>query len=84
MGVAGCFKNKSWGVWAAIPTACLARFAFTFISGVTVWAEYAPEGMPVALYSVLYNGGYIGAEMLLIFVVAFVLKAALPRILKAE
>ena len=84
MGVAGFFKGKSWGIWAAIPIACYARFVFTFISGVTVWAEYAPEGMPVSLYSVLYNGGYIGAEMLLMFVVAFVLKAALPRLLQAE
>ena len=84
MGVAGFLKDKPWGIWAAIPAACLSRFAFTFISGVTVWAEYAPEGMPVVLYSVLYNGGYIGVEMLLIFIVAGVLKAALPRLLKAE
>ena len=84
MGTAGFFKGRKHGIWAAIPVACFARFLFVFISGVTVWAEYAPEGVPVALYSAVYNGSYIGVEMLLMFVVAFVLKAALPRLLKAE
>ncbi len=84
IGVAGFFRGKKWGIWAAIPSACLGRLLFTFISGVTVWAEYAPEGMPVALYSLTYNASYIGIEMILMFVVAFILKTSLPRLLSVK
>ena len=83
MGVAGFFRGKKWGIWAAIPAACFARFIFVFISGVTVWAEYA-EGIPAPLYSASYNGSYIGIEMILMYLVALLLKPALPRLLTVK
>ncbi|NLD88341.1 MAG: energy-coupled thiamine transporter ThiT [Clostridiales bacterium] len=80
MGVAGFFKDKKHGVWMAIPAACFARFVFVFATGVTIWAEYTPEGMPVWLYSLTYNGGYIGVEMVLMFAVCALIGKQLPRL----
>jgi len=82
MGVAGFFCNKEKGIWYAIPTACLARLFFVFLTGVTIWAEYTPEGWPVWLYSLAYNGSYIGIEMVLMLIVCAVIGKQLPRLLK--
>lgn len=82
MGVAGFFWKKKNGIWYAIPAACMSRLLFVFLTGVTIWAEYTPDGWPVWLYSIVYNGSYIGIEMVLMFVVCAVLAKQLPRILK--
>ena len=84
LGVAGFFRGRSWGIWAAIPAAFFGRFVCHFISGVIVWASYAPEGMPVWLYSILYNGGYMGVELILTLAVAAVLRLSLPRLLTVK
>lgn len=39
-----------------------ARFFSHFVSGIVFWGQYAPEGQPVWLYSLIYNGSYIGTE----------------------
>lgn len=38
------------------------RFVSHFTSGIVFWGQYAPEGQPVWLYSLVYNGSYIGME----------------------
>ena len=43
----------------------LGRFFFSVLSGVIFFAAYAPEGMNPIVYSVMYNGSYLGAEALL-------------------
>jgi len=50
------------------------RFLSHFTSGVVFWWMYAPEGMSPIVYSAIYNGGYIFAEMVisLIFVYALI------------
>lgn len=62
-GVLGCagfisrrFKNKKTGATVAAISVIAARFTCSFLSGVIIWKEYAPEGMPVWLYSLGYNG----------------------------
>ena len=35
---------------------------FSFLSGVIFFASYAPETMAAPIYSLLYNGSYLGAE----------------------
>lgn len=37
----------------------ILRFLCSFISGIVLWGEYAPEGTPVWIYSLLYNGSYM-------------------------
>lgn len=54
------FKNHrlvGYGVGAAVVN--LLRLVCSFLSGVLLWGEYAPEGQPVWLYSLVYNGGYM-------------------------
>jgi len=50
------------------------RFLSHFMSGVVFWWMYAPEGMRPIVYSAIYNGGYIFAEMVisLIFIYALI------------
>lgn len=41
------------------------RFICHFISGVLIWNCYAPEGQSPYVYSLLYNGGYMGGELII-------------------
>ena len=41
------------------------RFICHFISGITIWKSYCPEGMVVELYSFIYNGSYMVIELVL-------------------
>ncbi len=59
--------------------ALLGRFVFSFMSGVLLYGQYAPEGMSPVWYSFAYNMTYILPEMLLTLVVLFLMKAALTR-----
>ena len=46
------------------------RFLCHFIVGATFFASFAPEGTPVALYSLIYNGTYIIPEWILALLIA--------------
>lgn len=35
------------------------RFLCSFLSGIVLWGSYAPDGMEVWYYSLVYNGGYM-------------------------
>ena len=62
---------------------CLIRFASSFLSGVILWGEYAPEGMNVWVYSLVYNASYMIPNAILTGVCAAVICAAVdPRTLK--
>ena len=73
LGLAGLF-SPAWnravaegrtarGVWTAvipgIAVGAVARWAVHVVSGALFFAEYAPEGQPVILYSVIYNATYM-------------------------
>ncbi|MBQ2677239.1 MAG: energy-coupled thiamine transporter ThiT [Clostridia bacterium] len=69
MGVSGVFKKViknsyvAFGLGAAL--ACALRFVCHFISGVTIWADYADGFANVWLYSLTYNGGYMLPELII-------------------
>ena len=70
LGLGGIFKGKFGGkqslelaVGGAV--VCVIRFVCHFISGVTVWGGYCPEGMAVAVYSLVYNGSFMAIELVL-------------------
>ncbi len=70
LGLGGIFKGKFGGkqpVELALGgvLVCIIRFICHFVSGVTVWSGYAPEGMGVAIYSFVYNGSYMAIELVL-------------------
>ena len=82
-GLAGVFRKKlpdyvAIGCGAAL--ASILRFGCHFLSGITVWSGWAPEGTPVWIYSLTYNGGYMLIEMVSCVVAAVLLIPALRRI----
>ena len=55
----------------------IIRFLCSFASGVILWGSYAPEGMNVWVYSLVYNGGYMLPNTVIITVLVVALTAAL-------
>lgn len=86
VGLSGLFApmwKRSTGaarVWAAIvPAAVIAslgRYAAHVASGVIFFAEYAPEGQPVLIYSLLYNS-YVPVSGVLAAIAAMAVLPAL-------
>jgi thiamine transporter len=76
LGLAGLFQDKPvLGTVVGVG----GRFVSHFISGVIWWGVFAPEGMNVWLYSILYNGAYLLPELIVSVVIV---KYALEPFLK--
>ncbi len=56
------------------------RLVCHFLSGILIWGSYAPEGTPVWLYSLGYNGTYMLWETIITAVAVAVLIPVLERI----
>ena len=70
LGLGGMFKGRLGGKQSTElalggAVVCIIRFICHYISGVTIWKSYCPEGMAVELYSLLYNGSYMAVELIL-------------------
>lgn len=74
LGVAGWFARtrrngqgqvNRLGVIAGVVAGSFLRFLAHLLSGVVFFAQYAPKGQNVWLYSTLYNGGYLVPEALI-------------------
>ena len=78
MGISGFFSEKKGGLQLGYIAGVLGRFFFSVLSGVVFFGEYAPEGMSPLVYSVTYNGAYIGAEAAFTLVII-----SIPPITKA-
>ena len=62
MGLAGlCHNHLYWGTGLAFA----GRFLCHFISGVAFFGSYAPEGVSPVLYSLVFNGSYLSAELVI-------------------
>ena len=76
LGLGGMFKNAIKNQTAAVAlgavTVSVIRFLCHFISGVTVWSEYAGDS-PVWKYSLVYNGSFMLPEMLITAVGAVII-----------
>lgn len=57
------------------------RFLAHFIAGFIFFAEYAPEGQPAWLYSLIYNSSYMIPAMLLAIIIIAFLFVKQPRLL---
>ncbi|WP_409304494.1 energy-coupled thiamine transporter ThiT [Peribacillus sp. SCS-155] len=57
------------------------RFLCHFAAGIIFWGSYAPEGQPVALYSLIYNGTYMLASFILSAIVVVMLYSAAAKVL---
>lgn len=82
--VAGLFgKHRLVGYAVGSVAVGIARFFCSFASGIALWGSYAPEGMRVWLYSLVYNGGYMLPNTVIITVLIVLLSVALdPKTLR--
>lgn len=74
------FKNKVLAGAVGAAAVTVLRLVCHFLSGILVWDSYAPEGTPVWLYSLGYNGTYMLWEIIITAVAAAVLIPVLDRI----
>ena len=85
LGLAPLFARPFGGSQIAGPAAgsvavCLIRFFCHYLSGIIIWGVYAPEGQPVWLYSLTYNGSYMLVETVLTTTAVLLLYGPLMRI----
>ncbi|MBM7661357.1 thiamine transporter [Bacillus mesophilus] len=60
------------------------RFLAHYIGGIIFFADYAPEGTPVALYSLLYNGSYMLPAFILSSIVLILMVSSSKRLLQTN
>jgi len=74
LGLAGAFRKvgRPWALPAGVALACFGRFLCHAVSGLAFFAEYAPAAdfLSVLVYTTVYNGGYMAAELVLSAVIA--------------
>jgi thiamine transporter len=80
LGLAGLFRKDFKGVFLGVFFGILGRFASTVLSGVIIWASYAPETMNPWIYSIVYNGAYLIPELIISFVLVGILYRAFKSI----
>lgn len=83
VGLAGLFTNRSTSarlIVLAVFIGSIARYFWHFIAGWVYFAEYAPEGMPAALYSLAVNGGTALFTFILCSIVLVLLWKTAPRL----
>ncbi|MGX8711278.1 energy-coupled thiamine transporter ThiT [Clostridium sp. KNHs216] len=74
------FKSRAASVAVGSVAVAFLRFLCSFLSGILIWGSYAPEGTPVWIYSLTYNGSYMLPEAVITAVVAVVLIRVLDRV----
>jgi thiamine transporter len=70
--------GAAWIV-AGVATGAAARFVSHFVSGLVFFGQYAPDGQPAWLYSLLYNGVYMLPATILCAIAAAIILPALER-----
>lgn len=70
LGLAGCFQGHKYGLIKGYILGVLGRYVFATLSGVIFFGTNAPASFPNPLvYSLAYNGSYLGAEALITLVI---------------
>ena len=88
LGIADIFakpfgKKRLAGYCVGAVAVCVIRFALSFLSGVILWGSYAPEGMNVWVYSLIYNGSYMLPNTILTAMLVVIICASLdPKTLR--
>ncbi len=68
-----CEKLPMLGAYIGVVVTIVIRFACHFITGFSIWGQWAPEGMGKYYYSLVYNGTYLLPELGITLVVAVLL-----------
>jgi thiamine transporter len=77
-------KSRAASVVLGSVTVSFIRFLCSFFSGIFIWGSYAPEGTPVWIYSLTYNGSYMLPEMIITAVVSVILIPVLDRLVPVK
>jgi thiamine transporter len=72
-------SNPRIGMTVSCLVCFFLRFLCHFLSGIIIWGVYAPEGQPVWVYSLLYNGSYMFYEFLITTVIIWLVGTPLYR-----
>ena len=78
LGLSGLFCNKKFGLQIGYVVGVVGRFVCSTLSGVIFFADYAPDGMNPWVYSITYQGSYIGPELVLTLIII-----SIPPVAKA-
>ncbi len=70
LGLAGMFRKH---LVIGVAVGIIGRFLAHFVSGVWFFWMYAPEGMSPIVYSAIYNGGYLGVELIVSAVIIYIM-----------
>ena len=79
LGLAGTFRKiktekiPMLGSYIGVVLTIIIRFCCHFITGFSIWGQWAPEGMSKYYYSLIYNGTYLLPELGITLVVAVIL-----------
>ncbi len=65
--------NPTAGLVVGVLATGLVRLACSFLSGIIIWGAYAPEGMPVWLYSLVYNASWCLPDIGIVLAAALLL-----------
>jgi thiamine transporter len=77
LGLAGLFRRwQAIGPGVGVVVGGTCRFLSHFVSGTVYFANYAPEGMSPAVYSLIYNGAYMVPSIALCVIVIVSLQAS--------
>lgn len=85
LGLSGFFRKPGSGLTAGYLAGVAGRCFFSFLSGWIFFGSYAGDyGMAAPIYSIAYNGSYLGAEALITVLIIDLLpvKKALAHIRK--
>jgi thiamine transporter len=74
------FKRLVYFVTLASLVGCLLRFLSHYFAGIIFFRSLAPEGQPIEIYSLLYNGSFMLPSFILATIVTLLLIRAVPRI----
>ena len=80
LGFGGLFRKvklQPVGFTLGVVVACVLRFLCHFLTGITVWADYAEGVWGVIIYSLTYNGSYMLPELVITAAVGAVLMSFL-------
>jgi len=83
LGLSGFFRRRRYGLLYATPLCLFLRFLCHFASGIIIWNVYAGE-LPVWLYSLTYNGSFMGFELITTMAAGAVLCKTAPHLLKTQ
>ena len=77
LGLAGSVRRP---IWVGLSLGSFLRFACHVLSGVVFFGSYAPEGTNVWLYSTIYNGSYMLPNLIIAFILTYLIWPRLKKI----